>query len=77
MTQGTGVQTRLGSSRARAVWVLVCAIGTIALMAAVACGDVIVPPKEPDSCKLQVVDMTILASQRLNPTDLGEPRPGT
>lgn len=40
-----------------------------------ACGTTIVPIKEPENCKLQVVDMTVLASPRLNPTVLGDPRP--
>lgn len=35
------------------------------------------PPaaKEPEKCKFQVVNMTILAGQRLNPTEFGEARP--
>lgn len=47
---------------------LACAIG-------IACSPTIVPIKEPDSCKLQVVDMTILASPRINPTENGAARP--
>jgi type VI secretion system protein VasD len=39
------------------------------------CSPTIVVPKEPDRCKLQLVDMAIMASARLNPTDNGEARP--
>ena len=42
---------------------------------ALACGQTIVPIKEPDSCKLQIVDMSILASPRINLTEDGDPRP--
>jgi type VI secretion system protein VasD len=50
-------------------------VGTLAF--AFACGEIAAAPpaKEPDACKLQVVDMTILASPRINPTDSGEARP--
>jgi type VI secretion system VasD/TssJ family lipoprotein len=47
---------------------MVCAI-------ALACGQTVVQPKEPDACKLQVVDMSILASPRINPTEAGDARP--
>lgn len=40
-----------------------------------ACGNTVVPIKEPDNCKLQIVDMAILASPRINTTEKGEPRP--
>jgi type VI secretion system protein VasD len=33
------------------------------------------PAKEPERCKLQILNMTILASSRLNPTEYGEARP--
>ncbi len=45
-----------------------CAVG-------IACGQTIVPVKEPDACKLQIVDMSILAGPKINPTDRGEGRP--
>ena len=35
------------------------------------------PPqvKTPEKCKLQIINLTVLASNRLNPTEFGEPRP--
>jgi type VI secretion system protein VasD len=35
------------------------------------------PPavKAPEKCKLQIINMTVLAGNRLNPTEFGEPRP--
>lgn len=39
------------------------------------CGPTVVLPNTPNSCKLQIVDMSIMASARLNPTDAGEARP--
>ena len=45
-----------------------CALG-------IACGQTIVPVKEPDSCKLQIVDMSILTGPKANPTESGEGRP--
>ena len=45
-----------------------CAVG-------LACGQTVLPIKEPDACKLQIVDMSILASPRINATEAGEGRP--
>ena len=45
-----------------------CALG-------IACGQTIVPVKEPDSCKLQIVDMSILTGPKVNATESGEGRP--
>ena len=45
-----------------------CAVG-------LACGQTVLPIKEPDACKLQIVDMSILASPRINSTEAGEGRP--
>jgi type VI secretion system protein VasD len=42
--------------------------------AGVACNTVNVP-KEPEKCTLQLVDLTIMASDRVNPAESGEPRP--
>lgn len=41
---------------------------------AVACSQP-VPPKEPEACKLQKVNMTILAAPRINQADNGDARP--
>jgi type VI secretion system VasD/TssJ family lipoprotein len=35
----------------------------------------ILPVKEPDKCTLQIVGLTILSGQRLNPSEAGCPRP--
>lgn len=58
------------------VLVLGVLLGT-GLGVATACGNptTVLPVKEPDNCKLQVANMTVLASQRINPTVMGEPRP--
>ncbi len=45
------------------------------LGAFVACGPTILPIREPDKCKLQMVDMTLIGSERINQTESGEPRP--
>ena len=60
----------LASSRARQGGVV-----AIGLVVAFGCGQTVVLPKEPDRCKLQLVDMTIMASARLNPADAGDARP--
>lgn len=57
---------------ARSLVVAVLALGSAV---AIACGQTVLPIKEPDNCKLQIVDMSILASPRINPTDRGEGRP--
>ena len=49
------------------------ACGVVAVIGA--CGQTAAPPKEPDACKLQIVDLSILASPRINPTDDGQARP--
>jgi type VI secretion system protein VasD len=49
------------------------AIG-VALGALPACGQT-APPKEPEPCKLQILDLTIIASPRINQADNGEARP--
>lgn len=70
MAKGASVTWKIAACIPLAVVLLalVCAVG-------IACSPTIVPVKEPDNCKLQVVDMTILASPRINPTEKGEPRP--
>lgn len=47
----------------------------IACSVGLACGAQVLPIKEPDACKLQIVDMSIIASPRINPTEAGEGRP--
>jgi type VI secretion system protein VasD len=73
---GIGAPPR-GGKRARAIrgsvgW-------AIALLVAPglfgACGQTTAPAKEPEACKLQMVNLTILASPRINQADNGEPRP--
>jgi type VI secretion system protein VasD len=54
---------------------LVVATLLAAVGAFVACSQTPVVPKEAESCKLQVVNMTIIASPRINLADNGEPRP--
>ena len=64
------------SGRGRHVAVVVAALAALLVaVAAVGCGQTVVLPKEPDRCKLQLVDMTIMASARLNPADTGDARP--
>jgi type VI secretion system protein VasD len=64
--------TRRGVGR---LLLLALLVVTFAL-GAFACGQTsIVPIKEPDACKLQLVDMTILASPRINLTEAGQARP--
>jgi type VI secretion system protein VasD len=49
---------------------------TVALGAVPACGTTIVqPPAQPDPCKMQVVDLAVIASPRINLEENGEPRP--
>ena len=43
--------------------------------ATLGCSTVVAAPKEPEPCKLQVVNMAILASPRINTTDQGDARP--
>jgi len=50
-------------------------LGLAAGVLAMACSPTIVVPKEPERCKLQLVDMTILASERLNEAENGDSRP--
>jgi type VI secretion system protein VasD len=45
------------------------------LGAFVACGPTIMPIKEPQKCNLQMIDMTLIGSERINQTDNGDPRP--
>jgi type VI secretion system protein VasD len=52
-----------------AVLAVVVPIGAI-----VACGQTLVP-KEPEACKQQTINLTIIASPRINLADNGEPRP--
>jgi type VI secretion system protein VasD len=55
---------------------LAAALCSMSLGAFMACSTPIVPPaKEPEACKLQVVNMTILSSGLINPSVLGEARP--
>lgn len=58
----------------RASMVVVGMVGTSVLCHACTTAP---PPaaKEPEKCKLQILNMTILASNRLNPTEYGEARP--
>jgi type VI secretion system protein VasD len=51
------------------------AASALTLGALEACGQTIVPVKEPDNCKLQVVNLAILASPRINLANNGEARP--
>lgn len=62
-------------SRTGAKSLLLLALNLVVTVLFLACGNTIVPIKDPDACKLQVVDMTILASPRINVTDRGEARP--
>jgi type VI secretion system VasD/TssJ family lipoprotein len=47
----------------------------VGVLGVVACGQTAALPKEPDACTLQIVDMTILASPHINPTEGGDARP--
>jgi type VI secretion system protein VasD len=55
--------------------VVVSLVGAGAAASFVACKSEILPVKEPKRCTLQTVGLTVLASDRLNPTNEGEPRP--
>lgn len=57
----------------RLVWFVAAVVGILGVM--VACSQSAPPPKEADACKLQIVDLSILASPRINPTDDGQARP--
>ena len=48
-----------------------CMLGSTAT----ACKRDVVPPKEPERCELQMVNFSVIASDRINPTERGEPRP--
>lgn len=67
----------LGRLAARALGLLcVVAIpvgGAVTFMASCAQREIVV--QAPKQCELQIVTLTVLASNRLNPTDMGEPRP--
>jgi len=54
---------------------MVAAVVIPATGAFMACVQTAAPPKEPEACKLQLVNMTILSSPRINLTDNGEARP--
>lgn len=62
-------------SRAGARGLVLLALNLVVMALFLACGNTIVPIKEPDTCKLQIVDMTILASPRINVTERGDARP--
>jgi type VI secretion system protein VasD len=47
----------------------------LGLASASACNSTILPVKEAKKCQLQVVNMTVLASPMINPTNEGEARP--
>lgn len=65
----------LGSLRqALAAMAILVAIA-IPFGAFIACGPTINLPKPPEKCNLQIIDLTIIASPRINLTDTGEPRP--
>lgn len=55
--------------------VFAVAVSAVVALVGSACGQTAAPPKEPEGCKIQMVDLTILASGRINPTELGEARP--
>ena len=64
---------RVSLSRAASAVLVTVAVGATAF----ACTTTPPPAAKaaPDRCKFQVVDMTILGSRRLNPTETGEARP--
>lgn len=59
----------------RALFVMLSVLLGVLCAGLVACGQTAALAKEPDACTLQIVDLTILASPRLNPTESGEARP--
>ncbi len=62
----------IGLIKASCLTVAVLATGALSY----ACtSNPVLPAKEPDKCKLQILNMTILASARLNPTEFGDARP--
>ncbi len=66
---------RLGFFRSLLAVLVLALPVALAFGAFVACGPTIVAPKEPQKCTLQMIDMMIIASNRINPSDNGEPRP--
>ncbi len=52
------------------------AVGVLGTFGAfIACGPTINLPQPPQKCTLQIIDLTIIASNRINPSDFGETRP--
>jgi type VI secretion system protein VasD len=67
--------TRLGILRSSLAALALAAAAALPVGAFLACSPTVVVPKEPEKCKLQIIDMSIIASNRINPTEDGEPRP--
>lgn len=64
-------------ARAAAILGITAAFASITAGVLIACsnGQTILPIKEPDNCKQQIIGMSIVASERLNPTECGDSRP--
>jgi type VI secretion system protein VasD len=70
------VQGKHSALRAAAIFAVAAALAATSVGALVACsGNTVVPIKEPDNCKQQIIGMSIIASERLNPTECGDSRP--
>jgi type VI secretion system protein VasD len=67
--------SRLGFLRSSLGAIAFAVAVAVPIGAFVACGQTVLQPKEPQKCTLQIIDFTIVASNRINPTDSGEPRP--
>lgn len=67
---------RAGTEGAR-VWRLLLLIAACAAVPASSCGSqTIVPVREPKkACEIQVVGLSLIASDTINPSEAGEPRP--
>lgn len=51
------------------------AVSALGAVPSLACTSNPPPAKVPEKCKLQIINLTVLASSRLNPTEFGEARP--
>ena len=71
-------RAKRGAVRAAAIFAIAAAGAAATCGAVIACSNgnnTVLPIKEPDNCKQQIIGTSIIASERLNPTECGDSRP--